>query len=142
MPPPWNRDGFRLAVVCALPEERRAVEQVIEHYNKPSYGKADGDKNFYLYGELGGQPIVLTTQADKGPIAATETARMIQSSFRRIELVFLVGITGGALFRADGSQTGVRLGDVIVSQSMRQHDFGKQMENTFATATAFPYLYL
>ncbi|KAK5680142.1 hypothetical protein LTR17_027552 [Elasticomyces elasticus] len=45
---PERRDGFKIAVVCALPEERTAVEDVMTRDYKdedppPQYGRAGPD---------------------------------------------------------------------------------------------------
>lgn len=138
MTPPGNRDGFRLAVICALPEERDALVALLDpEYKKKGirYGKADGDNNLYTFGELQGQPIAFVCLIDMGVRNATEVVRMMRFSFKNIMLAFLVGITGGAPFKSDGSQTGVRLGYVIISTSMVEYDQGKQNEHKFETIT-------
>lgn len=91
----------------------------------------------YGYGELGGQPIVLACLADIGSLGGSEVVRDMRHSFCNLSIIFLVGITGGAPFEADGTLTGVRLGDVIISDSMLKGDLGKQFEDRFDTTTAF-----
>lgn len=139
---PQTRDGFRIAVVCALPEERTAVEDVMTRDYKdeeppPQYGRTGPDVTVYGYGELGEQPIVLACLTDMGSLGAAEVVRDMRHSFRNLSIVFLVGITGGAPFKADGTLSGVRLGDVIISDSMLKGDLGKQFGDRFDTTTAF-----
>ena len=48
----YSRNGFEIAIICALPLERSAVEALLdEEYETDgfSYGKAPGDRNGIYY---------------------------------------------------------------------------------------------
>jgi nucleoside phosphorylase len=116
---PRNRDGFEIAILCALPVERDAVEALLdEEYEKDgfSYGKAAGDSNTYTTGRLGNQHVVLAYMPSMGTISAAAVAVGIRSSFERLKTSIIVGICGGVPTAADGTE--IVLGDVIISTSV------------------------
>jgi nucleoside phosphorylase len=129
---PDSRDSFEIAIICALPIERNAVEALLdEEYETDgfSYGKAPGDLNVYTTGRLGNQHVVLAYMPGMGMISATAVAASIRSSFERIKVGIVVGICGGVPTGADGVE--ILLGDVIISTSVVQIDFGRQHPNKF-----------
>ena len=129
---PHTRDGFEIAIICALPIERNAVEALLdEEYETDglSYGKAAGDRNAYTTGRLGNQNVVLAYMPGMGTISATAVAANLCSSFERIKVGIVVGICGGVPTTAGGGE--ILLGDVIISTSMIQIDFGRQYPNQF-----------
>ena len=129
---PYSRDGFEIAVICALPIERDAVEALLdEDYEKDgfSYGKEAMDSNAYTTGRLGTQHIVLTYMPGMGMIRAAAVAANIRFSFKGIKVCIVVGICGGVPTTANGVE--IVLGDVIISTSVIQIDFGRQYPNEF-----------
>jgi nucleoside phosphorylase len=129
---PSGRDGFEIAIICALPIERNAVEALLdEEYETDgfSYGKAAGDSNAYTTGRLGNQHVVLAYMPGMGMISAAAVAANILSSFERIKVGIVVGICGGVPTSTDGAE--IVLGDVIISTSVIQIDFGRQHPNKF-----------
>jgi nucleoside phosphorylase len=66
---------------------------------------------------------------DMGMISAAAVASNIRSSFERIKVGILVGVCGGVPRTADGVE--ILLGDVIISTSVTQIDFGRQYPNKF-----------
>jgi nucleoside phosphorylase len=129
---PHNRDGFEIAIFCALPVERDAVEALLdEEYETDgfSYGKAVGDRNAYTTGRLGNQHVVLAYMPGMGTIRAAAVAANLCSSFEEIKVGIVVGICGGVPTTADGGE--IVLGDVIISTSVIQIDFGRQYPNKF-----------
>ena len=131
-PRPESRDGFEIAVICALAIERNAIEALLdEEYETDgfSYGKAAGDLNAYTTGRLGNQHVVLAYMPGMGIVSATAVAANLRSSFERIKVGIVVGICGGVPMTADGEE--VLLGDVIISTSVTQIDFGRQYPNKF-----------
>ncbi|KAK1081925.1 hypothetical protein LTR33_004285 [Friedmanniomyces endolithicus] len=115
---PKSRDGFQIAIICALPEERDTVENIMTRdFKDPKrpYGKAPGDDNVYTLGELGGKPVVLVAPRDMGTTNTRDLARGLRVSFSNILYALVVGITGGAPFTYEGKATAVsdrHLGDV------------------------------
>jgi len=129
---PNSRDDFEIAIICALSIERNAVEALLdEEYETDgfSYGKAAGDSNAYTTGRLGNQYIVLAYMPSIGMISAAAVASNIRSSFERIKVGIVVGVCGGVPRTADGVE--ILLGDVIISTSVIQIDFGRQYQNNF-----------
>ncbi|KAK6363515.1 hypothetical protein TWF730_000947 [Orbilia blumenaviensis] len=129
---PDKREGFEIAIICALPVERDAVEAFLdEEYETDgfSYGKAPGDCNAYTIGRIGNQHIVLTYMPGMGKIISAAAAFGIRTSFEGIKICFLVGICGGAPRTADGTE--IFLGDVIISKAVIQADFGRQNPSGF-----------
>jgi len=129
---PNNRDGFEIAIICALSVERDAVEALLdEEYENDgfSYGKEAMDSNAYTTGRLGNQHVVLAYMPGMGMIKAAAVASNIRFSFRGIKVCFVVGICGGVPTAANGVD--IILGDVIFSTSVVQVDFGRQYPNEF-----------
>ncbi|OAL35725.1 hypothetical protein AYO20_05106 [Fonsecaea nubica] len=131
-PRPRSRDDFEIAIICALVLERNAVEALLEEEYETdgfSYGKAAGDLNAYTTGRLGNQHVVLTYMPSMGIASSAAVAANLCTSFRGIRLAITAGICGGAPKAPDGTE--ILLGDVIVSMSVIQMDFGRQYPNTF-----------
>jgi len=131
-PRPLNRDSFEIAIICALSIERDAVEALLdEEYETDgfSYGKAAGDPNTYTTGRLGNQNVVLAYMPGMGTISAATVAVGLCSSFERIKVGIVVGICGGVPTIVD--EVEIVLGDVIISTSVIQIDFGRQYPNQF-----------
>lgn len=129
---PSSRDGFEIAIICALPIERNAVEALLdEEYEADgfSYRKAVGDSNAYTTGRLGNQHVVLVYMPGMGMTSAAGVAAHIRSSFKGIKFGVVVGICGGVPKTIDGAE--ILLGDVIISTSVIQVDFGRQYPNKF-----------
>ncbi|KAL4861672.1 nucleoside phosphorylase domain-containing protein [Aspergillus spectabilis] len=129
---------FAIAIICALPLEAEAVEALFdEHYDRLGkyYGKQQGDANAYINGRIGKHDVVLCYMAGMGKGNAASVASSLQVSYRGIELVLVVGICGGAP-RPPGYQE-IFLGDVIISDSVIEYDFGRQYLGGFQRKTGF-----
>lgn len=127
---PHSRGDFEIAIICALSIERDAVEALLdEEYETDafSYGKAVGDSNAYTTGRLGNQHVVLVYMPGMGMNSAAAVAANIRSSFERIKVGIAVGICGGVPMTTTGVE--IVLGDVIISTSVTQIDFGRQYPN-------------
>ncbi|EED14887.1 conserved hypothetical protein [Talaromyces stipitatus ATCC 10500] len=129
---PRSRDEFEIAIICALPVERDAVEALLEvEYETDglSYRKAEGDMNTYTTGRLGNHHVVLAYMPGMGMVSAAAVASNLRISFRNIKLGIVTGICGGATETTAGAE--ILLGDVIVSTSVTQIDFGRQYPHRF-----------
>lgn len=129
---PQSRDDFEIALICALPVERNAVEALLDKEYEVdgfSYGKAAGDPNAYTTGRLGQQDVVLAYMPGMGAISAAVVAATLRYSFRSIKVSIVVGICGGVPTAANGIE--ILLGDVIISTTVVQIDFGRQYSNKF-----------
>lgn len=127
---PQSRDDFEIAIICALPIERNAVEALLdEEYETVdfSYGKAAGDPNVYTIGRLSNQDVILAYMPGIGMISAAAVAATLRTSFKSIKVGIVVGICGGAPTTPSGVE--ILLGDVIISKSVVQIDFGWQYCN-------------
>lgn len=92
------------------------------------YGRAQGDKNHYTTGRIGNHDVVLTTLPNMGTNSAGISAANFRSSFSGISLALLVGICGGV---PDAFKVASALGDVVISRSVLQYDYGKQYPGRF-----------
>jgi nucleoside phosphorylase len=129
---PKSRDDFEIVIIYALSIEQNVVEALLdEEYETDgfSYGKAVGDSNAYTTGRLGNQHVVLVYVPGMGAISAAAVASNIRSSFERIRVGIVVGLCGGVPRTADGVE--ILLGDVVISTSVIQIDFGRQYPNKF-----------
>jgi nucleoside phosphorylase len=141
---PPTRDGFQLAVICALPEERDAVEKAMTRDYKGEghvYGRAQGDDNHYTTGELGRKPIVLAAPSNMSTTNISHLVVNMRQSFPNLVYAFVVGIAGGAPFKYDKqtdmwSDSDIFLGDIVVSTQVIEYDFGAELDDKFKRKTA------
>jgi nucleoside phosphorylase len=132
LPRPSRREDFEIAIICALQIESDAVEALLDdeyEIDGFSYDKAPGDRNTYTTGRLGNHHVVLAYLPGTGKASSAAVASNILTSFKGINLALVVGICGGVPRAAD--QTEILLGDVIISTSVVQIDFGRQYPNQF-----------
>lgn len=66
-----------------------------------------------------------------GKVHAASAAASIRSSYGSVRLALLVGICGGAPQAANGEDDEILLGDVIISRTVVQYDFGRQYPDRF-----------
>ncbi|OJJ04748.1 hypothetical protein ASPVEDRAFT_153082 [Aspergillus versicolor CBS 583.65] len=132
---PHTREEFQVAIVCALPREADAVKALFDaiYDNGEFYGKQDGDVNIYLNGRIGQHDVVLTYMPGMGRGSAAGVASGLRISYPGIRLALVVGICGAVPFTRDGTE--IVLGDVIVSDSVVEYDFGRQYPDGFRRKT-------
>jgi len=129
---PKDRDGFEIAIICALRSEADAVEALFDEYwdeDGDRYGKASGDTNAYTTGVVGRHNVVLAHMPGIGKGSAASVAASLKSSFRRIKLALVVGICGGVPIGIDSDE--IILGDIIISTGVLRYDFGRQLPDRF-----------
>ncbi|MEW5849138.1 MAG: hypothetical protein AB2A00_09995 [Myxococcota bacterium] len=140
MPPPYQdvmRDGVDVAIVTVLPEEYRAVEQLLE---KPTHAPGaatspnpyawevgivttkDGGSAYSVVLALAGRP-----GNTSGALAVIETARRWRPRY-----VMLVGCGGGL-------GAGLSLADVVISDTIWGYEYGKIDERGFKPRPDFTY---
>lgn len=127
---PSSREDFPIALICALPLEYDAVILQFDQFwdeEGEQYGRAPGDTNTYTTGCIGNYNVVLALLPNMGKAAAAGTAASFRSSYPRLKLAFLVGICGGV------PGIGALLGDVVISKTVLQFDFGRQFPTRFVT---------
>ncbi|KAM0263379.1 hypothetical protein ACHAQJ_001235 [Trichoderma viride] len=130
--PPVSRDEFEVALVCALPLEYDAVSLVFDEFwgeNGDPYGRAIGDTNTYTTGRLGNFDVVLVLLPNTGKASAASAVASLRSSYSGLRLVILTGICGGVPNSGTGDE--ILLGDVIISKTVIQYDYGRQYPDDF-----------
>lgn len=130
--PPTTRVEFEVAIICALPLEASAVVDLFdEHYDDEHdiYGKQEGDSNAYSTGRIGQHDIVLAHMPGMGKSSAANVASGLRSSFTGIKLALIVGICGAVPIPSPNNP--IILGDVIISNSVIEFDFGRQYPDHF-----------
>jgi nucleoside phosphorylase len=133
---PEHRGHFNIAIVCALPLEFDAVTLLIDEFwdeTGDTYGRAVGDSNSYTTGRIGTHHVVVALLPGMGKVNAAVAVAGLRASYTNIRLTLLVGICGGVP-RA-GSSDEILLGDVIISETVVQYDYGRQYPDSFATKT-------
>lgn len=129
---PLNRDGFEIAIICALPLEANAVLCAMDdiwHDSRHYYGKIAGDDNCYDFGKIGLHNVVIVTLPSMGLVRASSASRSLKMSFGSIKLALLVGICGAVPYSKDGSE--IVLGDVIIGETIVELDYGRQYPGSF-----------
>ncbi|KAL4959124.1 putative kinesin light chain, partial [Aspergillus stella-maris] len=124
---PKSRTDFAIAIICALPLEAEAVEALFdEHYDRLGkyYGKQRGDANAYINGRIGKHDVVLCYMSGMGKGSAAGVASSLLFSYPGVRLALVVGICGGA--PPPPAYQEIFLGDVIISDSVIEYDFGRQ----------------
>ncbi|KAL4813883.1 hypothetical protein BDW67DRAFT_177548 [Aspergillus spinulosporus] len=132
---PQNRDDFTVAIICALTLEADAVEAVFDvTFDRLGrhYGKEPGDANTYVNGRIGNHNVVLCYLSRKGKGSAASAASSLQISYRNIQLALVVGICGGAPSIGEDQ---IYLGDVVISDSVVEYDYGRQYPEGFQRKT-------
>ncbi|KAB8272424.1 hypothetical protein BDV30DRAFT_239508 [Aspergillus minisclerotigenes] len=120
---PSHRDGFEIAVICALKAEYDAVALLFDEYwddEGDPYGRAPGDENTYLTGKIHKHAVVLVLLPGMGKVNAARAAANFRSSYRGIRLALLVGICGGVPKDSEGRD--ILLGDVVISTQVIEYD--------------------
>src|ERR1700754_2461052 len=115
-PPPHDRRGFHVAIICALlleAEKVRSVFDICWEDEGKQYGKAEGDQNAYTTGVIGKHKVVLAHMARMGGNNASAVAAGLRSSFPGVQLALVVGICGVVPIHPNTHEE-IVLGDVIV----------------------------
>ncbi|KPM39642.1 hypothetical protein AK830_g6899 [Neonectria ditissima] len=131
--PPVNRDAFEIAIVCALPLEYNAVSLLVDHYwdkDGDIYGRAVGDANTYTTGRIGKFDVVLVLLSNMGKVSAANSAAGLRLSYPKVRLVLLTGVCGGVPNL--GTDEELLLGDVVISETIVQYDYGRHFPDGFA----------
>ncbi|PYI09862.1 hypothetical protein BO78DRAFT_362418 [Aspergillus sclerotiicarbonarius CBS 121057] len=126
--PPRDRHGFQIAIICALPREADAVIALFDHHwedTEEVYSKAPGDSNAYTIGVIAAHNVVVAHMPQMGKVSAAGVAMGLRATFPGIQLALVVGVCGGVPSNPH-QQTEIFLGDVIISQSVVEYDFGRQ----------------
>jgi len=129
-----QRDEYTVGWVCALPDEFTAAQEMLdeEHQDLPPNGN---DANIYTLGRIADHNVVIAClpAGQTGTNSAAAVAMQMKSTFQSIRFGLMVGIGGGVPTK----DVDIRLGDIVVSQPVKEHggvvqyDFGKSTPNGF-----------
>lgn len=128
---PSGREDFEIGIICALPLEYNAVSLIFDEFwdeDGDPYGRAAGDHNNYTTGRIGKYNVVLALLSHMGKTNATSAAHSLRLSYSGLRFVFLVGICGGVP-RVGAEE--ILLGDVVISKTIVQYDFGRRYPDEF-----------
>ncbi|KAG9962670.1 purine and uridine phosphorylase, partial [Aureobasidium melanogenum] len=125
--PRLSREAYAIGIICALFEEKAAVEAMLDERHEALDQKRE-DTNSYTFGKIGKHNVVIACLPGgfQGTAAAATVAIHMTHSFP-IKLGLMVGIGGGV----PSQVSDIRLGDVVVSLPVGTHggviqyDFGK-----------------
>lgn len=134
-PRPSRREEFEFALICALPLEYNAVSLLFDKFwdeDGDHYGRAAGDPNTYTTGCIGKYNVVLALLPYMGKVNAASATASIRSSYTGLKLALPVGICGGVPKKGEGEDDEVLLGDVVISKTIVQYDFGRRYPNMLA----------
>ncbi|KID73289.1 Kinesin light chain 1 [Metarhizium brunneum] len=129
---PSCREDFEIAIICALPLEYNAVALLFDEFwdgDGDQFGRAASDDNAYKTGRIGKHSVVLALLPGMGKVSAAAAAASMRSSYVALRLVLLAGICGGAPYY---NRDEILLGDVIISKTVIQYDFGRKYPDGFA----------
>lgn len=135
---PKDRRGFDVAIICARDFEAHAIEYMFdiswdEHPEDRQYGKLPEDENTYRTGVIGNHTVVLTYMPGMGKSFASSATSTLRLSFPNVRLVLVVGICGGVPSpSSNGTNKDIFLGDIVISDEIVVHDFGKTLPTGFS----------
>ncbi|KYG13697.1 hypothetical protein FVEG_13952 [Fusarium verticillioides 7600] len=127
---PVSREDFPVALVCALPLEFDAVCMVVDEFwdeDGDQFGKAEGDRNMYVTGRIDKHNVVIALLG-KGKVNSATAATSLRTSYPNICLTILVGVCGAV---PSITERVIGLGDVVISDTIVQYDFGHQKDHEF-----------
>ncbi|KAL2158270.1 hypothetical protein VTH06DRAFT_4591 [Thermothelomyces fergusii] len=129
---PESCDEFHVAIVCALRLEFDAVSSILDQTwddDGIELPKSPADSNQYVNGRIGKHNVVLTLLPERmGKVGAAIATSDLRHSYPKLRLTLLVGICGGV---PTAGKDEIILGDVVISQSLVQYDFGTQYPDGF-----------
>ncbi|KAH7327805.1 hypothetical protein B0I35DRAFT_1645 [Stachybotrys elegans] len=117
-----KREDYHLAVICALSLEYDAAVLTVDQFFDPPEG-APGRT-----GRIGQYNVVLIVSG-VGKVYAAYAANLLRQSYPNLKLAMLTGICGGVPNPSPEEE--IVLGDVIISKSIVQYDFGRRYPGTF-----------
>ncbi|RSL57464.1 hypothetical protein CEP54_008277 [Fusarium duplospermum] len=135
---PSRRDEFEIAIICALPLEYDAVSYTFDEFwdqDGDQYGRARNDPNTYTTGRIGNSNVVLALLSRMGKTNAASAAASIAMSYSGLRMALLVGVCGAAPRNGDEE---ILLGDVVISSSVIEYDFGRQYPDKFVRKDTLP----
>ncbi|KAH7039836.1 uncharacterized protein B0I36DRAFT_232619 [Microdochium trichocladiopsis] len=115
---------YEVGWISALYVEFAAAQALLDHRHEP-LPPLPGDSNTYVLGSIGGHNMVMAClpAGAYGLSTAAKVASDLRRSYPCVRLLLVVGVAGGV-----PTTTDIRLGDVVIGQSVVQHDLGKTLQ--------------
>lgn len=132
---PTSKNGFEIAILCALPKERAAVLLLLDDRwdecgdTRHRYPRAEKDYNTYTHGRIGRFNVVIVLLYTIGKVPAAGAATAVRIGYPNISLALVVGICAGVPFPKKRRE--IILGDVVISNILIHCDFGRQYTDVF-----------
>ncbi|KAH0558830.1 hypothetical protein GP486_004529 [Trichoglossum hirsutum] len=129
-----TRKDYTVGWICALPIELAVVQEMLDEEHQGLPHDAD-DSNIYTFGRMGEHNVVIAclTAGQIGNNSAASAAVQMKSSFNAIRFGLMVGIGGSVL----STESDIRLGDVVISQSFNQNGGVVQYDFGMTTSSGF-----
>ncbi|TGJ69813.1 hypothetical protein EYR41_005825 [Orbilia oligospora] len=121
-----SSDDYTIGWVCALPIEMAvAIAMLDQIHASNSLHRHPNDHNTYTLGEIGDHNVVIAClpSGGYGVVSAATVASQMSSTFTSISSWLMVGVGGGV----PDKKIDIRLGDIVVSHSVIQYDYGKTL---------------
>ncbi|KAL7963418.1 hypothetical protein V8C34DRAFT_322270 [Trichoderma compactum] len=128
MQPRWHLSNLDYTAICLLLDDCWDAEGY-------TFGRVEGDFNFYVTGRIGSFNVVILMLSDRGKASAAAAATSLRSSYHDLKLIFITGICDGVP-GTRGEDGELALGDVVVSKSIVQYDLGRLYPDKLAIKTA------
>ncbi|KAH8848031.1 hypothetical protein MCOR27_007927 [Pyricularia oryzae] len=130
---PKRRQDIEIALVCALPIEYDAIclslDKIWDDDDHGSQAHSGGGEhqNKYTTGVVGRHNVVLALSSGTGKLAMNSLTSDLTGRFAGIKLLVLAGICAGV----PSAENDMLLGDVVISRTLVQYDFGKHVPGGF-----------
>ncbi|KAF3077012.1 hypothetical protein CFAM422_000035 [Trichoderma lentiforme] len=135
---PISRSDFEIGILCSTDLDYTAICLLLDDcWDAEGYtfGRVEGDFNFYVTGRIGSFNVVILMLSDRGKASAAAAAAGLRSSYHDLKLIFITGICDGVP-GTKGEDGELALGDVVVSKSIVQYDLGRLYSDKLAIKTA------
>ncbi|KAF3142747.1 hypothetical protein TWF703_000250 [Orbilia oligospora] len=119
-------DDYTIGWICALPIEMAvAIAMLDQIHASNSLHRHPNDHNTYTLGEIGDHNVAIAClpSGGYGVVSAATVASQMSSTFTSISSWLMVGVGGGV----PDKRIDIRLGDIVVSHSVIQYDYGKTL---------------
>jgi nucleoside phosphorylase len=117
-----KREEYRIAIICALDSEYDAATSTFDQFFDSPPGAHGRTGRIGLYN-------VVLVLSKVGKVYAASAANRLRENYPNLQLAILTGICGGV--PNPTPEVEIVLGDVIISKSIVQYDFGRQYPGGF-----------
>lgn len=123
-----SNDLARIGIITALPKEYAAMKLMLSNC-KEVYNNKRGNAERYLIGQLPSADnkthVVVLMMCGEGNNNAAIRCTQLINVFQNIKAIVMCGIAGGIPHPSNPKEH-VRLGDIVVSDTVFQYDYGKE----------------